>query len=67
MAISVLVAVEPVADELVAKIRDRIKGLKVGPGDSEASEMGPLVTRAHRDKVAELPANRRRRLARPSP
>jgi malonate-semialdehyde dehydrogenase (acetylating)/methylmalonate-semialdehyde dehydrogenase len=52
MAISVLVAVDPIGDELVGKIKDRIAGLKVGPGDSESSEMGPLVTRAHRDKVA---------------
>jgi malonate-semialdehyde dehydrogenase (acetylating)/methylmalonate-semialdehyde dehydrogenase len=52
MAISVLVAVDPVGDELVAKISERISGLTVGPGDQEASEMGPLVTRQHRDKVA---------------
>jgi malonate-semialdehyde dehydrogenase (acetylating) / methylmalonate-semialdehyde dehydrogenase len=52
MAISVLVAVDPIGDELVGKIRDRIAGLRVGPGDNESSEMGPLVTREHRDKVA---------------
>jgi malonate-semialdehyde dehydrogenase (acetylating)/methylmalonate-semialdehyde dehydrogenase len=52
MAISVLVAVDPIGDELVGKIRDRIAGLRVGPGDDEGSEMGPLVTREHRDKVA---------------
>jgi len=52
MAISALVAVEPIADELVSKIRDRMARLVVGPGDAEASEMGPLVTQAHRDKVA---------------
>jgi malonate-semialdehyde dehydrogenase (acetylating)/methylmalonate-semialdehyde dehydrogenase len=52
MAISVLVAVDPIGDELVAKISERIAGLKVGPGDDESSEMGPLVTREHRDKVA---------------
>jgi malonate-semialdehyde dehydrogenase (acetylating)/methylmalonate-semialdehyde dehydrogenase len=52
MAISALVAVEPIADELVGKIRDRMARLVVGPGDAEASEMGPLVTRQHRDKVA---------------
>jgi malonate-semialdehyde dehydrogenase (acetylating) / methylmalonate-semialdehyde dehydrogenase len=52
MAISALVAVEPIADELVSKIRDRMARLVVGPGDSETSEMGPLVTRQHRDKVA---------------
>jgi malonate-semialdehyde dehydrogenase (acetylating) / methylmalonate-semialdehyde dehydrogenase len=52
MAISVVVAVDPIGDELVSKISDRIAGLKVGPGADEGSEMGPLVTRAHRDKVA---------------
>ncbi len=52
MAISVLVAVDPVGDELVAKIAERVAPLRVGPGSDEASEMGPLVTAAHRDKVA---------------
>ncbi len=52
MAISALVAVDPIGDELVAKIRERMARLVVGPGDQEASEMGPLVTRQHRDKVA---------------
>jgi malonate-semialdehyde dehydrogenase (acetylating) / methylmalonate-semialdehyde dehydrogenase len=52
MAVSVLVAVGGVADELVGKIADRVAGLRVGPGSDERSEMGPLVTAAHRDKVA---------------
>ncbi len=52
MAISVVVAVDPIGDELVGKIAERIAGLTVGPGDAEGSEMGPLVTREHRDKVA---------------
>ena len=52
MAISVLVAVDPAGDELVAKIADRVARLRVGPGGDERSEMGPLVTAAHRDKVA---------------
>jgi malonate-semialdehyde dehydrogenase (acetylating)/methylmalonate-semialdehyde dehydrogenase len=52
MAISVLVAVDPVGDELVAKIGERVARLRVGPGTDEQSEMGPLVTAAHRDKVA---------------
>jgi len=51
MAISVLVAVGPIADELVAKIADRTRTLKIGDGTRE-SDMGPLVTRVHRDKVA---------------
>ncbi|MBB6628162.1 CoA-acylating methylmalonate-semialdehyde dehydrogenase [Nocardioides sp. KIGAM211] len=55
MAISVLVAVEPVADELVARIADRTRTLVIGDGSAGAaqeSDMGPLVTREHRDKVA---------------
>jgi malonate-semialdehyde dehydrogenase (acetylating)/methylmalonate-semialdehyde dehydrogenase len=52
MAVSVLVAVGSAGDELVAKIADRVHGLRVGPGSDERSEMGPLVTGAHRDKVA---------------
>jgi malonate-semialdehyde dehydrogenase (acetylating) / methylmalonate-semialdehyde dehydrogenase len=52
MAISVVVAVDPIGDELVGKIASRISDLKVGPGTEEGSEMGPLVTRQHRDKVA---------------
>src|SRR5499425_99940 len=52
MAVSVVVAVGPVADELVAGIASRIGGLRVGPGSDERAEMGPLVTAAHRDKVA---------------
>jgi malonate-semialdehyde dehydrogenase (acetylating) / methylmalonate-semialdehyde dehydrogenase len=51
MAVSVLVAVDPVGDELVAKIKDRMATLRVGPGGAPTSEMGPLVTGAHRDKV----------------
>jgi malonate-semialdehyde dehydrogenase (acetylating) / methylmalonate-semialdehyde dehydrogenase len=52
MAVSALVAIDPVGDELVARIKDRISGLRVGPGTDERSEMGPLVTGPHRDKVA---------------
>ncbi|MFM2373574.1 MAG: methylmalonate-semialdehyde dehydrogenase [Actinomycetota bacterium] len=51
MAISVVVAVEPIADELVAKIQSRMKTLKVGDGTRNC-DMGPLVTKEHRDKVA---------------
>jgi malonate-semialdehyde dehydrogenase (acetylating)/methylmalonate-semialdehyde dehydrogenase len=51
MAISALVAVEPVADELITRIRDRIGKLRIGDG-RRGTDMGPLVTRAHRDKVA---------------
>jgi malonate-semialdehyde dehydrogenase (acetylating)/methylmalonate-semialdehyde dehydrogenase len=52
MAISVVVAVGSVADPLVDAIRERIGRIKVGPGLEKGSEMGPLVTREHRDKVA---------------
>ena len=52
MAISALVAVDPIGDDLVQRIKDRIGKLTVGPGRDERSEMGPLVTRRHRDKVA---------------
>ncbi|HEX3003090.1 MAG TPA: aldehyde dehydrogenase family protein, partial [Angustibacter sp.] len=51
MAISALVAVEPVADDLIARIRERMATLKVGDG-RRGCDMGPLVTRQHRDKVA---------------
>ncbi|MEU6744581.1 CoA-acylating methylmalonate-semialdehyde dehydrogenase, partial [Streptosporangium sandarakinum] len=52
MAISVVLAVDPVGDALVDKIASRVAELTVGPGDDPASQMGPLVTAAHRDKVA---------------
>jgi malonate-semialdehyde dehydrogenase (acetylating)/methylmalonate-semialdehyde dehydrogenase len=51
MAISVAVAVGKVADPLVARLAERVRALKVGVGNDESAEMGPLVTRAHRDKV----------------
>jgi malonate-semialdehyde dehydrogenase (acetylating)/methylmalonate-semialdehyde dehydrogenase len=51
MAISVVVAVEPVADELVGKIVSRMTALTVGDG-RRSCDMGPLITEAHRDKVA---------------
>jgi malonate-semialdehyde dehydrogenase (acetylating)/methylmalonate-semialdehyde dehydrogenase len=52
MAVSVLVAVGSAGDDLVARIADRVGSLRVGPGTDERSEMGPLVTAAHRDRVA---------------
>ena len=51
MAISVVVAVEPVADALIEKIKSRMATLKVGDGTRNC-DMGPLVTKEHRDKVA---------------
>ncbi len=52
MAVSVVVAVGEVADPLVAAIKERLPNVKVGNGFEADSEMGPLVTREHRDKVA---------------
>jgi len=52
MAVSVLVAVGSAADDLVARIASRVAALRVGPGSDERAEMGPLVTAAHRDRVA---------------
>ncbi|WP_410604240.1 CoA-acylating methylmalonate-semialdehyde dehydrogenase [Amycolatopsis sp. lyj-90] len=51
MAVSVVVAVDPVGDELVAKIAERITRLRVGDGMRPTSEMGPLVTAAHHERV----------------
>jgi malonate-semialdehyde dehydrogenase (acetylating)/methylmalonate-semialdehyde dehydrogenase len=51
MAISACVAVGPIADELVAKIAERTITIKTGDGTKD-SDMGPLVTKVHRDKVA---------------
>jgi malonate-semialdehyde dehydrogenase (acetylating)/methylmalonate-semialdehyde dehydrogenase len=52
MAVSMLVAVGGVADDLIEAIKERIPKVKVGNGLDEGSEMGPLVTREHRDRVA---------------
>jgi malonate-semialdehyde dehydrogenase (acetylating)/methylmalonate-semialdehyde dehydrogenase len=51
MAISTVVAVGAVADPLVAALKAKAAGLRVGPGQRDDVEMGPLVTREHRDKV----------------
>ncbi len=51
MAVSVVLAAEAVADDLVAKIAERIPSIKVGAGNEPDSEMGPLITGEHRDKV----------------
>ncbi len=52
MAIATVVAVGSVADPLVEAIKARLPRVKVGPGSDPTAEMGPLVTRQHRDKVA---------------
>jgi len=52
MAISVAVVVgEALADALVARLAPRVRALKVGPGSDPTSEMGPLVTAQHRERV----------------
>ncbi|SJN37645.1 Methylmalonate-semialdehyde dehydrogenase [inositol] [Microbacterium esteraromaticum] len=55
MAISVVLAVEPVADDLIVKIRERIAGLRIGDGAGDERgepDMGPLITAEHRDRVS---------------
>ncbi|WP_025134108.1 CoA-acylating methylmalonate-semialdehyde dehydrogenase [Leucobacter sp. PH1c] len=51
MAVSVVVAVGNVGDELVQKIADRMKDLKIGDGTDPASEMGPLITKEAKERV----------------
>jgi malonate-semialdehyde dehydrogenase (acetylating)/methylmalonate-semialdehyde dehydrogenase len=52
MAVSVVVAVGGIGDALVGKIAERLPKVRVGDGTDPESEMGPLVTREHREKVA---------------
>ncbi|GER06544.1 methylmalonate-semialdehyde dehydrogenase (acylating) [Iodidimonas muriae] len=55
MAISVAVPVgEETANRLVEKLTPRVQSLKIGPSTDKDAEMGPLITKAHRDKVADL-------------
>ncbi|MBG6182989.1 malonate-semialdehyde dehydrogenase (acetylating)/methylmalonate-semialdehyde dehydrogenase [Arthrobacter sp. CAN_A214] len=56
MAISVMVAVGDIADDLVEKVRSRMVSLKIGAGTDPTSEMGPLITGEHRDRVASYVA-----------
>jgi malonate-semialdehyde dehydrogenase (acetylating)/methylmalonate-semialdehyde dehydrogenase len=56
MAISVVVAVGDAGDKLVDAISARLPKIKVGPGTDPDAEMGPLITREHRDKVASYVA-----------
>ena len=57
MAISVMVAVGDIADDLVEAVRSRMESLRIGPGTDPASEMGPLITAEHRDRVASYVTN----------
>lgn len=52
MAISVVVAVGGIGDKLIEAVKERLPKLVVGPGTDPTAEMGPLITREHRDKVA---------------
>ncbi len=52
MAISVVVAVDAAADPLILALRKRMEKITVGPGLETGNEMGPLITREHRDRVA---------------
>ena len=52
MAVSVVAAVDSITDQLIDKIKTRIPNIKVGAGTDPSAEMGPLITREHRDKVA---------------
>ncbi|MDH3638301.1 MAG: CoA-acylating methylmalonate-semialdehyde dehydrogenase [Gammaproteobacteria bacterium] len=52
MAISVVVAVSDAGDEVRRRLIEKLTRLKVGPGSDPESEMGPLVTEAHRERVA---------------
>src|SRR5688500_14358643 len=52
MAISAIIAVGAAADPLVKLLEKKAKAIKVGPGDQDGVDMGPLVTAQHRDKVA---------------
>jgi malonate-semialdehyde dehydrogenase (acetylating)/methylmalonate-semialdehyde dehydrogenase len=54
MAISAAVAVGAAADELVAAVSEKARGVKVGPGRDASSEMGPVVTAAARDRIVGL-------------
>jgi malonate-semialdehyde dehydrogenase (acetylating)/methylmalonate-semialdehyde dehydrogenase len=54
MAISMVVAVGRAAEPLIDAIKERIPKIKVGAGDEPGVEMGPLITREHRDRVASF-------------
>jgi malonate-semialdehyde dehydrogenase (acetylating)/methylmalonate-semialdehyde dehydrogenase len=54
MAISAVVAVGSAGDKIVSLLKQKAQGIKVGPGDQDGVDMGPLVTAEHRDKVASF-------------
>jgi malonate-semialdehyde dehydrogenase (acetylating) / methylmalonate-semialdehyde dehydrogenase len=52
MAISMVIAVGDIADAFIEKVKERLPKIKVGPGTDPSNEMGPLITKEHRDRVA---------------
>jgi malonate-semialdehyde dehydrogenase (acetylating)/methylmalonate-semialdehyde dehydrogenase len=52
MAISAVVTVGDIGDDFIRAVKERLPKVKVGPGTDPENEMGPLITREHRDKVA---------------
>jgi len=52
MAISVVGAVDTVAEPLIEAIKARINEVRIGPGSEDGSEMGPLISGEHKDRVA---------------
>ncbi|MBC7595803.1 MAG: CoA-acylating methylmalonate-semialdehyde dehydrogenase [Kineosporiaceae bacterium] len=56
MAISAVIAVGPVADELIVKVKERTLALRIGAGNDPGADMGPLVTAAARDRVLDYVA-----------
>jgi len=52
MAISVVVVVGDAGDRLIPMVEERMQQLRVAPGDSPGAEMGPLITKEHRDRVS---------------
>ncbi len=53
LAASVVLAVEPVGDELVRRLSERVGAVRVGPGDLEGTEMGPLIRAEHAARVSD--------------
>ncbi len=51
MAISTVVAVGDIADELVAKLKDKAERLVTGPGDQKGVDMGPVISKQHKDRI----------------
>ena len=52
MSISVVIAVSDAADPLIDAVKERMSRITIGPGSESGNEMGPLITKEHRDRVA---------------